>query len=202
MRFVHKIQHHMKWAVLALPLMVAPKLVVTEETVEAPVLPLEVVIEDSIDVPKFNRLEDLVFASMPEMDMKVAGDERCLAQAIYFEARSENLEGQLAVAQVVLNRVDDRRYPPSICGVVFQNDHLPFRCQFSFACDGRSDNPHNKQAWAIARTIANIALNGHWMDLSDASTHYHTVEVTPYWMSKLDRRVKVGRHIFYRDSSF
>lgn len=202
MRYLSKIQHHMKWAVLALPLLVAPKWVETDVVEPEIAALLEVVMEETIETPEFNRLEDLVYASLPEMNKQVSGEERCLAQAIYFEARSENLEGQLAVAQVVLNRVDDHRYPNSICGVVFQNEHLPFRCQFSFACDGRSDNPHNKQAWAIARTIANIALNNSWADLSDASTHYHAVEVHPYWMSKLDRRVKVGHHIFYRDSSF
>ena len=202
MFILRSIQRYAKWSALGLALLVAPKVADTAPALDSHLAELDINAELLALTPEYNSLEDLVFASLSETKSNIAGDERCLAQAIYFEARSENLEGQLAVAQVVLNRVDDRRYPSSICRVVFQNDHLPFRCQFSFACDGRSDNPHNKQAWAIARTIAHIAVHDRWTDLSDASTHYHTSGVRPYWMSKLDRRVQVGQHIFYRDTSF
>lgn len=194
-------RRYMMVAALMLPLALASEAPNIEEEV-AQLPPLKVVIEESVPEPQFTRLEDLVFATMGNMQSNLDAEARCLAQAVYFEARSEDLEGQLAVAQVVLNRVSDRRYPASICNVVFQNDHLPFRCQFSFACDGRSDRPHNMQAWAIARTIAHIALAQKWNDVTQASTHYHAVDVRPYWMNRLDRRVQVGRHIFYRDKSF
>jgi len=151
---------------------------------------------------EFSRLDELIYARLNTAPAATDAEDRCLAQAVYFEARSESLEGQLAVAQVVLNRVADPRYPDSVCGVVFQNAHKAFRCQFSFACDGLSDNPHNRQAWAIANAVAQVAKDAAWDDLVDASTHYHAVYVEPYWVDKLDRRVQVGRHIFYRDTSF
>ncbi|MFZ5610224.1 MAG: cell wall hydrolase [Pseudomonadota bacterium] len=151
---------------------------------------------------QYDKLDDLVFATLSALPSDGTKEARCLAQAIYFEARSEDLEGQLAVAQVVLNRVADPRYPASVCSVVFQNEHLPFRCQFSFACDGRSDNPYNMQAWAIARSIAQIALSRQWRDLSGKATHYHAVYTEPYWVSQMERSATVGDHVFYRDTSF
>lgn len=123
----------------------------------------------------------------------------CLAQVVYFEARSEALEGQLAVAQVVLNRVASPRYPSNICAVAFQNEHLPFRCQFSFACDGMPDKPYNQAAWQQARAIAQIALDGAWNDLTGRSTHYHALNALPYWRNHLIQTVQLGRHVFYRE---
>lgn len=128
------------------------------------------------------------------------GEARCLAQAVYFEARSEPLEGQLAVAQVVLNRVQDRRYPSTVCEVVFQNEHRRHRCQFSFACDGRSDTPYDKRAWDIAQRLGYIASTGQWQDLSGRATHYHADYVRPYWNAKMQRTAEYGRHSFYRDA--
>ena len=125
---------------------------------------------------------------------------RCLAQAVYFEARSEPIEGQLAVAQVVLNRVEDQRYPSSICAVVFQNEHRLNRCQFSFACDGLSDTPFERRAWDIAQRIALVAMSGQWHDVSGAATHYHADYVDPYWNAKMQRTAEYGRHAFYRES--
>ncbi len=123
----------------------------------------------------------------------------CLAQAVYFEARSEPLEGQLAVAQVILNRVDDRRYPNSVCEVVFQNERMRHRCQFSFACDGRSDQPYERRAWNIAKKIAIVAADGEWQDLSLQATHYHAEYVSPYWQARMYQTARYGRHMFYRD---
>ncbi len=133
-------------------------------------------------------------------DNIVPQEYTCLTQAIYFEARSEPLEGQLAVAQVVLNRVDSRRYPDSICGVVFQNEHWRNRCQFSFACDGLSDNAKNPVAWARALDIAAMALKNSYDDLTMKSTHYHATYVAPYWSGILKPTVTLGRHVFYRES--
>lgn len=126
-------------------------------------------------------------------------EETCLAQAIYFEARSEPLEGQLAVAQVILNRVSDRRYPASVCEVVFQNERMRHRCQFSFACDGRSDQPGERRAWNIAKKIAIVATEAEWQDLSLRATHYHAEYVSPYWRARMDQTAQYGRHMFYRD---
>ena len=125
----------------------------------------------------------------------------CLTQAIYFEARSEPVEGQLAVAQVVLNRTKNPRFPNSICAVVFQNEKLRNRCQFSFACDGLSDNPYNQEAWNIAQRISYIALSGRWEDITKSAMYYHASYVSPYWIKRLETTARHGSHIFYRDAA-
>lgn len=124
---------------------------------------------------------------------------RCLAQAIYFEARGETFEGQMAVAQVVMNRVADPRYPAKICAVVFQNADRRHRCQFSFACDGKSDRARNRRAWHRALGLARLVATGPLRDLTAAATHYHADYVAPYWAGRLDQTVKIGRHQFYRE---
>ena len=138
--------------------------------------------------------------------LDVLGDEvttaegHCLTQAIYFEARSEPVEGQLAVAQVVLNRTENPRFPNSICEVVFQNEKMRNRCQFSFACDGLSDNPYNREAWEIAQRISYIALSGRWKDITKSAMYYHANYVSPYWIKRLETTAQHGSHIFYRDA--
>lgn len=123
----------------------------------------------------------------------------CLAKAVYFEARGESERGQLAVAQVVLNRVEHDFYPNSVCGVVFQNERWRNRCQFSFACDGRSDRPRNKTAWERAITVAKKAVNGQErLQELGRSTHYHANYVRPRWIRGMIRLERIGKHIFYR----
>lgn len=123
----------------------------------------------------------------------------CLATAIYFEARGEPERGQLAVAQVVLNRVAHDFYPNTICEVVYQNQHWRNRCQFSFACDGRPDRPRNKTAWERAITIAKRAVNGQErVPGLGRSTHYHATYVRPRWIRDMIRLDRIGNHIFYR----
>lgn len=124
---------------------------------------------------------------------------RCLAQAVYFEARSEPFEGQVAVAYVILNRVKDRRYPNSICEVVFQNEKRRHACQFSFACDGLSDNPYEMVAWNVARRVAGGTLKNASSDVTARSTHYHAKYVSPGWAKSLQPTIQVGSHIFYRE---
>ena len=126
-------------------------------------------------------------------------DFRCLAQAVYFEARSEPFEGQVAVAYVILNRVKDRRYPDNICAVVFQNEKRRHQCQFSFACDGLSDNPYEMVAWNIARRVAGGTLKNAASDVTARSTHYHAKYVQPRWAKYLQPTIQVGSHIFYRE---
>jgi spore germination cell wall hydrolase CwlJ-like protein len=129
----------------------------------------------------------------------------CLAEAIYFEARGEPIAGQKAVAKVILNRVDSRYYPNSICGVVYQNDHKKNACQFSFACDGVPKRITETQAFKIAeRLAAQIFSCDDCRDPDkplERSTHYHADYVTPWWAKKLERTGKVGRHIFYYTAS-
>ena len=125
----------------------------------------------------------------------------CLAKAIYFEARSESIRGQMAVAKVILNRVHDPRFPNTICGVVYQGAERRNSCQFSFACDGKPDYPTNARQWAVARRIAAKALNGQiHMRRLDGVAWYHADYVRPTWASMMRPVIKIGRHIFYRDS--
>lgn len=125
--------------------------------------------------------------------------QRCLAAAIYFEARGEPAKGQAAVAQVVLNRVKNPAYPSSICGVVYQNKSWRNRCQFSFACDGIRDRVRDKGAYAEAVKIAKSVTRGKtWLRSVGSSTHYHATYVRPKWARSMKRMTKIGRHIFFR----
>ncbi|MBX9759399.1 MAG: cell wall hydrolase, partial [Beijerinckiaceae bacterium] len=126
-------------------------------------------------------------------------EERCLAEAIYFEARSEPEAGQAAVAQVVLNRVKSGLYPTSICGVVYQNRHRYMACQFSFACEGKSLRITEPEPWKTAVRIASEVLEGRTF-LADVggSTHYHANYVRPRWAKRLKKMDKIGTHIFYK----
>ena len=126
--------------------------------------------------------------------------QRCLAQAIYFEARSEPLSGWAAVADVVINRALDARYPATICGVVFQGEYRLHKCQFSFACDGRSDEAQNQRLWQRTMRLAGNKLVDFRAHPSTAqATHYHADYVDPYWNQSMVRLTKIGRHIFYTD---
>jgi spore germination cell wall hydrolase CwlJ-like protein len=137
---------------------------------------------------------------VPHGDKTASDQFKCLAQAIYFEARGESIDGQIAVAQVVMNRLSDPHYPRTICGVVFQNETRRFRCQFSFACDGKSDRPRKGKAWMRAQYIASLAVNGLLKDVVGDSTHYHALYSHPVWAHELAPTTVVGRHKFYSDA--
>ena len=126
-------------------------------------------------------------------------ERQCLATAIYFEARGEPQRGQIAVAQVILNRVASGTYPDTICGVVYQNKNRRNACQFSFACDGKPDTIKEKKAWAVAEEIAGEVVSGEVQVAEVAgATHYHASYVSPRWAPRLKRLAKIGQHIFYR----
>jgi spore germination cell wall hydrolase CwlJ-like protein len=124
---------------------------------------------------------------------------QCLAEAIYYEARSESEDGQRAVAQVVLNRVRHPAFPGSVCGVVYQG---PLRagggCQFTFTCDGSLVRVPFGADWARARRIAAEALAGYVYAPVGLSTNYHTHQVLPDWAFRLAKATVIGNHIFYR----
>jgi spore germination cell wall hydrolase CwlJ-like protein len=125
-------------------------------------------------------------------------EQRCLAEAIYFEARSESEAGQAAVAQVVLNRAVSGLYPASVCGVVYQNRHRYMACQFSFACEGKSLRITEPESWRTAQRIAEEVLDGKtWIADVGGSTHYHANYVRPGWSRRLKRMDRIGSHIFY-----
>jgi spore germination cell wall hydrolase CwlJ-like protein len=128
-----------------------------------------------------------------------AKHEKCLADAVYFEARGESIRGQMAVAQVVINRVFSGYYPHNICGVVYQNAHRRFRCQFTFACDGLPERVNEPVAWERAKHIAHDALDGNfWLNDVGKATHYHARWVHPWWVHEMRRLDRIGVHTFYR----
>jgi hypothetical protein len=140
----------------------------------------------------------------PAQELELTGKERakaekCLSNAIYFEARNEPVRGQIAVAQVVLNRVFSPYYPESVCGVVYQNAHRRLACQFTFACDGIPDIVREKGPWIRAQRIAKQALDSqNWLPEVGKATHYHATYVRPRWIRDMRKIVQHGQHIFYR----
>lgn len=122
----------------------------------------------------------------------------CLARAIYFEARGEPELGQMAVAQVIINRVKNPDYPDDVCGVVYQNRNWFRRCQFTFACDQFSDVVRDERAWQTALRIATSYAAGEaWVPAVGAATHYHAIQVSPRWAGEMREVKTIDRHIFY-----
>ena len=133
-------------------------------------------------------------------DAKARGkSEKCLAEAIYFEARGEAVRGQIAVAQVVMNRTFSGFYPNTVCGVVYQNKNHHMACQFTFACDNNPDVVNEPDMWDRAKKIAKAMLDGQlWLPEVAKSTHYHAYWVHPSWVSEMKKMYKFGVHTFYR----
>ena len=139
------------------------------------------------------------FAALLADPDTAAREEKCLAEAIYFESRSEPEEGQAAVAQVVLNRAQSGLYPTTICGVVYQNRHRRNACQFSFACEGKALRITEPEPWKIATRIAREVLEGKtYVSDVGSSTHYHANYVRPRWARALKKMDVIGTHIFYK----
>jgi len=111
----------------------------------------------------------------------------------------ESMQGQFAVAEVILNRVDSRYFPNTICGVVEQGSHRRHKCQFSYNCDGRPERITEPRAYEKSIEVAKAALSGHAPNFTDGATHYHTNYVQPSWSRKLTKTTQIGLHIFYRD---
>ena len=130
----------------------------------------------------------------------------CLALNVYHEARDQPFIGQVAVAQVVMNRVRDDRYPDDVCEVVMQGPTYSWkpdfpvrhRCQFSWYCDGKSDKTPDQTAWEQALTIAQGVHTGNLDDFVEGATHYHATYVLPEWAESKTPVVLIGEHIFYR----
>lgn len=148
-------------------------------------------------------------AELPATDFSILRDKSgkevsekefwCMAVAIYFEARGESYRGQIAVGQVVMNRVAHRLYPDTICGVVFQNQNMRNACQFSFACDGIPETITEPGPWKQAKEIATGIINGtlYLAEVANA-THYHATYVYPDWAPRLKKVTKIDHHIFYK----
>lgn len=146
--------------------------------------------EDNTARQEAGSLRELVGTVTPS---ELSEQMQCLAGAVYFEARGEPLAGQLAVAQVVINRAEDRRFPASYCGVVYQ------RAQFSFVKNGRMPRIRsNSGAWNRAKAIAKIAHNGMWESEARDAVYFHAKYVRPSWSRRKTRTAQIDTHIFYR----
>ncbi len=127
-----------------------------------------------------------------------AQEHRCLAEAVYYEARSETKAGQKAVAEVVQNRVKSKHYPNTICGVVYQGAERSTGCQFSFTCDGSTLKEPRGKHWERSKDVATLNITGGVKPFTERSTHYHTVAVNPHWSRNLRATKQIGYHKFYR----
>ncbi|PJJ86085.1 cell wall hydrolase [Brevirhabdus pacifica] len=127
-------------------------------------------------------------------------DLRCLAEALYFEARGESVKGQFAVAEVILNRVDHPLYPDSVCGVVNQGTGRKWQCQFTYTCDGLAEVIRERRAYDRGAKIAKLMIDGSERRLTKGATHYHTTAVNPKWNKAFPKTAKIGSHIFYRQA--
>ena len=123
---------------------------------------------------------------------------RCLAEALYFEARGESVKGQFAVAEVILNRVESGSFPNSLCGVIKQGTGKRYQCQFTYTCDGHDEVIREKRAFERVGKIARLMIDGGARVLTGGATHYHTKAVNPRWARKFPRTATIGVHHFYR----
>ena len=165
-------------------------------------------VEASLSLRRLQHMPDATivqrFGGRPNYAALLAGDRgarerKCLAEAVYFESRSEPAQGQAAVAQVVLNRATSGLYPASICGVVYQNRTHYKACQFSFACEGKSLRVTEPEAWRTAVRIADEVVQGKtYVSDVGGATHYHANYVRPGWARRLVKMDVIGHHVFYK----
>jgi len=135
-------------------------------------------------------------------------DRYCMAQNIYFESANQSFAGRLAVANVVMNRVDDLQFPNTVCDVIYQaktrinwkGNEVPIRnqCQFSWYCDGLSDEPVDSATWIKSLYIADLVLTGVYKDITEGSLWYHADYIYPYWADELEYVTQIEDHIFYK----
>ncbi|MGI6245281.1 MAG: cell wall hydrolase [Pseudochelatococcus sp.] len=179
--------------IAAVPLALPPDMALDLLTRREPLPPRTTIIARTPSQESQPRYADLLNAD------NMRSEARCLAEAVYFEARGESEAGQAAVAQVVLNRVKSGLYPKSVCGVVYQNRHRFKACQFSFACEGRSLRISDRRSWNVAVRVAEGVVAGEMYNAEvGGATHYHADYVRPFWASKLKKMDVIGRHIFYK----
>lgn len=151
--------------------------------------------------PKPNRGPQIEYnrAFLAELPKATGGSEwQCLSEALYFEARGETVQGQFAVAEVILNRVSSDAFPDTVCGVINQGTGRKYQCQFTYTCDGRAEDIHEPRAFTRVGKVARLMLDGAPRLLTDGATHYHTRAVNPRWARKFARTAQIGVHYFYR----
>ena len=136
------------------------------------------------------------------------GERYCMAQNIYFEAANQSFAGKIAVGHVVINRVEDLQFPNDICGVIYQaktkvnwkGNVVPIRnqCQFSWYCDGLSDEPVDSVTWIKSLRIADLVLTGEYKDITEGALWYHAYYIYPYWADELEEVTQIDNHRFYK----
>ncbi|QMW22807.1 cell wall hydrolase [Sandaracinobacteroides saxicola] len=148
--------------------------------------------EKAVDAPapQSESLRQLVDAVRDLPPLKLTAEQKCMAIAIYWEAKGEPLAGQLAVAQVIMNRLESGRWADSVCGVIKQPR------QFGFVRSGRWETPREADPWETAQALAIIAMSDSWKDMVGNATSFHATRVNPNWDKK--RVATIGNHIFYR----
>ena len=132
---------------------------------------------------------------MPKMSREL----KCLSEALYFEARGEQIEGQIAVADVIINRKNSNRFPSTICGVVSEGSHKRHACQFSYNCDGKLELIYDKKTYRRIVKLSSMILDGAFSDVTNGATFFHASEVSPSWSKKFKKTRKIGRHLFYKN---
>ena len=159
----------------------------------------------ALDFDSSAGLFSTAYANDSKKDDRSPEAHQCLALNIYFEARGSNLADKVAVADVVLNRKKDRRYPDTVCGVVQQAmldaNGQPRRnkCQFSWYCDGKADKPTDADRWEESKLLAyQMLVHGRYRGISEGATHYHATYVNPKWAASFQLVGRIGEHIFYR----
>lgn len=126
----------------------------------------------------------------------------CLAEALYFEARGETVQGQFAVAEVILNRVKSAQFPNTICGVINQGTGRKYQCQFTYTCDGIKEVIAEPRAFERVAKVARLMLDGVKPKLTEGATYYHTTAVKPRWSRSFTKTARIGVHLFYRDERY
>jgi hypothetical protein len=144
---------------------------------------------------QFFSKEALDSLRMPKMNREL----KCLSEALYFEARGEQIEGQIAVADVIINRKNSNQFPSTICGVVSEGSHKRHACQFSYNCDGKLELIYDKKTYRRIVKLSAMILNGAFSDVTNGATFFHASEVSPSWSKKFKKTRKIGRHIFYKN---
>ena len=165
---------------------------------------LPIFVMDMLVDPSMRRVENIVDQSyIDKLPSYRGGKEwKCLADALYFEARGESVIGQFAVAEVIVNRANSSKFPDTVCGVVNQGTNKNrYKCQFTYMCDGLLESIDDKASYARAGKIANMILWDVKINLTNGALYYHAKSVNPSWAKKLVRTGIIGDHKFYSDSA-
>ena len=157
-------------------------------------------LKSMVTAPKASATQVQFTRTWVDAQPKASGSEqwRCLAEALYFEARGETVKGQFAVAEVILNRVKSKRFPGSLCGVINQGTGRKYQCQFTYTCDGHKEVIREPRAYDRVAKIARASMDGKAPVLTEGAPHYHTTAVNPSWARVYTRTAKIGKHLFYR----